>query len=65
MQKRPNFFLWGVEVVIFGQSKNGEFSINRRKTLMFHRSENEKLDHYPSDRIVETDISHPHSPIWE
>ena len=25
MQKRQNFFLWGVEVVIFGQSKNGEF----------------------------------------
>ena len=63
-------FLWGVEVVIFGQSKNGEFAIKRHKTLMFHRSEpnivlNEKLDHYPSDQIVETDISHPHPPIWE
>ena len=31
--------LWGVVVVIFGQSKNGEFSIKRHKTLMFHRSE--------------------------
>ena len=69
MQKRP-IFLWGVEVVIFGQSKNGEFSIKRHKTLMFHRSEpnivlNEKLDHYPSDQMVETDISRPHPPIWE
>ena len=66
MQKRP-IFLWGVEVVIFGQSKNGEFSIKRHKTWRFHRSEpnfvlNEKLDHALSDRIVETDISHPHPP---
>ena len=37
MQKR--LFLWGVEVVIFGQSKNGEFSIKRHKTLMFYRSQ--------------------------
>ena len=25
-------FLWGVKVKIFGQSKNGEFSIERHKT---------------------------------
>ena len=30
---------WWAEVEIFGQSINGEFSIKRHKTLMFHRSE--------------------------
>ena len=54
--KKANF-LWGVEVVIFGQSTNGEFSIKRHKTSMFYRSEqnlvlNENLDHSLSDQIV-------------
>ena len=37
--KKGHFLLWGVEVVIFGPSKNDEFSTKRHKTLMFHRSE--------------------------
>ena len=53
--------------MIFGQSKNGEFSIKRHKTVLFHRSApifvlNDKLDQSLSDQIVETDISHPHPP---
>ena len=58
---KKTIFYGGVEVVIFGQSKNGEFSIKRHKTLMFHRSEpnfvsNENLDHSLSDQLIEADI---------
>ena len=36
--KKDDIFLLGVEIVIFGQSKNAEFSTKRHKTSMFHRS---------------------------
>ena len=48
--------------MIFCQSKNGEFSKKRYTTLMLHLNEpnfvsNEDLA--LSDKIVETEISHP------
>ena len=59
--KKTNFFLWGVEVVIFGLSKNREFSKKRHKTVILHRSEpdfvlNKRSDPVLSFEIVDTDI---------
>ena len=54
-------FLWKVELVIFSQSNNSEFSKKCPETLMLHRSElnfvsNKKLDLVLSDEIDETGI---------
>ena len=63
-------YLRGVEVVIFGLSKNREFSKKRHKTVMLYRSEpnfvlNERLDLALSFEITDIDIWHLQPPIWE
>ena len=55
------FVLGGVEVVIFGLSKNREFSKKRHKTVILYRSEpdfvlNKRSDPVLSFEIVDTDI---------